>query len=94
MTTSTNSKRKNSPSLKKSEPHCILIWHDAHDDTGDTWVEVKDIDQSPCVMTSIGFLLPNAKPGHVSVAQTRSGAHFNNIIHVLDAMVIELITID
>lgn len=46
-----------------------VTWHDAHTDT-ETWTPISDIDADPCVVRTVGFLLPNAKVDHVVVAQS------------------------
>ena len=48
-----------------------VIWHDAHADTT-SWIDMSDIDSDPCVVTSIGILLPNAKPDHIVLAQSQN----------------------
>ena len=45
-----------------------MVWHDAHALT--SWVDFDDIDLEPCVVETIGWLLPEAKKGHVVVAQS------------------------
>lgn len=47
----------------------LVIWHDAHAVT-DEWCDLSDIDSEPCVVETVGFLLDNAKHGHVVVAQS------------------------
>jgi len=46
----------------------MVVWHDAHALT--SWVDFDEIDADPCVVETIGWLLPNAKKGHVVVAQS------------------------
>jgi len=46
----------------------MVVWHDAHAEL--SWVAFDDIDPEPCVVETIGWLLPNAKKGHVVVAQS------------------------
>ena len=46
----------------------MVVWHDAHALT--SWVDFDDIDLEPCVVETIGWLLPEAKKGHVVVAQS------------------------
>ncbi len=36
----------------------------------DTWSSVDDIDDAPCVVRSVGMLLPHTKPGHLVLAQS------------------------
>ena len=47
----------------------LVIWHDAHS-IADGWCEVADIDDEPCVVETLGWLLSDKKSGHVVVAQS------------------------
>lgn len=58
---------------------CIVTWHDAHAEN--EWMELGDIDQDPYVVKTAGWLLPDAKPDHVVIAQ--SIAHDGSIDSVL-----------
>lgn len=46
----------------------MVVWHDAHALT--SWVDFDEIDPEPCVVETIGWLLPEAKKGHVVLAQS------------------------
>lgn len=47
----------------------LVVWHDAHSNvTG--WEEIDEIDNEPCVVETVGWLIPDAKRGHVVVAQS------------------------
>ena len=46
-----------------------IIWHDAHADTT-SWIEFDDIGNDPCVVISVGQLLPSAKKDHVVICQS------------------------
>jgi hypothetical protein len=46
-----------------------IVWHDAHALT-DSWIELDDLDDEPCVVVSVGVLLPSVKKGHVVVSQS------------------------
>lgn len=46
-----------------------IIWHDAHADTT-SWIELDDLDHDPCVVVSVGQLLPSAKKDHVVICQS------------------------
>ena len=39
-------------------------WHDAHT-VASEWMDLAEIESDPCLCVSVGFLVPNAKPGHV-----------------------------
>jgi hypothetical protein len=46
-----------------------VIWHDAHS-VGAGWQPIDDIDDEPCVVESVGFLLPESKAGHIVISQS------------------------
>jgi len=48
-----------------------VVWHDAFAIT-DTWMDTEDIDDLPCEVTSIGYLIPDKKPNHVVLAQSHN----------------------
>lgn len=48
-----------------------VIWHDAHADVT-SWIELDDLDADPCVVVSVGLLLPEAKDHHVVIAQSHN----------------------
>jgi riboflavin synthase len=47
----------------------LVVWHDAHTES-DGWCELSDIDDQPCVVHTVGLLLPGVKTDHVVVAQS------------------------
>lgn len=47
----------------------IVTWHDAHTEAP-TWISLDEIDDEPYVVTTCGYLLPDAKPHHVCIAQS------------------------
>lgn len=50
----------------------LVVWHDAHT-VADGWCELGDLDDEPCVVETLGFLLADRKAGHVVVAQSITG---------------------
>ena len=46
----------------------LVVWHDAHS-IGDTWMPLP-VDVEPCIVSSIGYLIPDAKPDYVVIAQS------------------------
>lgn len=70
-----------------------IWWRDAHAAT-DTWTAVDDIGDEPCVVTSVGFLLRDVKPGHVVLAQSMiDDDEYGDVDHVLavpSAMVVRI----
>lgn len=53
----------------KTDQLVRITWIDAHAVT-DGWTGVDELDDEPCVVTSVGLLLPETKPGHVVLAQS------------------------
>ena len=49
----------------------IIDWHDAHA-YSEHWTTLEEIDEEPCLVRTAGWLLPDAKPGHVVIAQSYS----------------------
>lgn len=47
----------------------IITWLDAHA-ASDGWMAASEMDKEPCRVTTLGYLIPDAKDGHVTVAQT------------------------
>lgn len=48
-----------------------VVWHDAFADTN-SWIDPEGIDDEPCVTESVGFLLADAKKGHIAIAQSKN----------------------
>lgn len=46
-----------------------VTWLDAHAVTTG-WEPIEELDPDPCVVESVGFLLPDVKAGHVTLAQS------------------------
>lgn len=46
----------------------VVTWHDAHSEPD--WTTLDDIDAEPYVVVTCGWLIPDAKPAHVVVAQS------------------------
>jgi hypothetical protein len=46
-----------------------IVWHDAHSNT-ETWTALSDLDDEPCVVHTVGFLLAAQKTDHIVVAQS------------------------
>lgn len=56
-------------------------WHDAHAAT-DGWTSLDEIDDAPCLVASVGYLLKGAKAGHIVLAQSLIADH-DCVDHVL-----------
>ena len=66
----------------------VVVWRDAHE-VYPGWGDPSEIDKDPCEVRTSGWLIPDAKPGHLVVAQSvdRSG-HVDNGIAIPEAMVV------
>ena len=49
----------------------VVCWRDAHAVT-DAWTSFDDLDQDDALIFTAGFLVPDAKPGHVVIVQSVS----------------------
>ncbi|MGA1111057.1 MAG: hypothetical protein ACO3VO_05625 [Ilumatobacteraceae bacterium] len=47
----------------------LVVWRDAHAVT-DTWTHIDELDVDDCVVVSVGIVLPDAKQGHLVLAQS------------------------
>lgn len=48
----------------------LVVWHDAHSEETAGWLDPSEIDRAPCVVQTVGWLLTDAKPEHIVVAQS------------------------
>lgn len=64
----------------------LIVWHDAHS-VASTWIDVGDIDSEPAVVESVGFLLADAKPKHIVLAQSLTDNDGDHILAVPVEMV-------
>jgi len=67
-------------------------WHDAHSD--ESWIDVSEIDAEPYPVRSAGWLIADAKPGHVTLAQScgPDGA-LDGVIYIPTGMVTRLVAL-
>jgi len=67
-------------------------WHDAHSERG--WIDRSDIDADPYVVRSAGWLIPDAKPGHVTLAQSsgHDGA-LDGVVYIPVGMVVRTVAL-
>lgn len=65
-----------------------IVWHDAHS-VSETWATKQDIDAGPCIVSSVGWLIPGAKDEHVVIAQSRilEQDHFDHILAIPVGMI-------
>lgn len=53
----------------KHYPLVSVKWTDAHAVT-ETWTQIDDLDDESCLVLSVGYLLPESKPGHIVLIQS------------------------
>lgn len=67
----------------------LVTWHDAHSEG--SWSRLSDLDAEPYVVQTVGFLLPDAKPDHVVIAQSiGSDESMDSIIQIPAGMVVSV----
>ena len=70
----------------------LVVWHDAFADTS-SWMEVADIDDEPCVVNSVGFLIPDAKQGHVVIAMSNNSHDYIDSVLAIPVGMVQQITL-
>jgi hypothetical protein len=65
----------------------MVKWHDAHADFQGSWIHESDINPEPLEVTSIGIVLEEVKPGHVTLTQSYIEGICDNILHIPESMV-------
>jgi len=72
----------------------LLVWHDAHAVNEGDWMEADEIGDDPCIVETVGWLLPEKKKDHVVVAQsvTDDGA-LDGVLAVPVGMVKKLVVL-
>lgn len=70
-------------------PIVRLTWLDAFAETS-SWMDIDEIDDEPCQVVSVGFLLADAKKDHVVIAQSiNDNDSIDSVLCVPVAMVIK-----
>jgi len=46
----------------------LVVWNDAHAEH--TWTSLEELGSEPYVVETVGWLIPDAKPDHVVIAQS------------------------
>lgn len=69
----------------------LIIWKDAHAD-GNGWTSLSEVDDSPCLVRSVGFLVPKRKKNHLTLAQSliHNDTIADHIIHIPEEMVVSV----
>jgi len=65
-----------------------IIWHDAHS-VCETWTTKGEIDVSPCIVSSVGWVLESVKADHVVIAQSRilDDDHYDHVLAIPTGMI-------
>jgi len=80
-------KKKNESASKY--PIVRISWHDAFA-LNSSWMVISDIDDEPCLVESVGFLLADAKKGHVVISQSwNSEEGIDSVLAIPVAMVVK-----
>ena len=70
-------------------PIVRVTWHDAYAESA-SWIDLDQIDDQPCSVVSVGFLLPDAKPNHVCLAQSmNTNEQIDSVLCIPVAMVVK-----
>ena len=67
----------------------LVTWHDAHSGA-ESWIDIKDLDQGPAVVQSVGFVLPileGGKPDHVTLYQSFNEESIDHVLHIPVGMI-------
>jgi hypothetical protein len=72
----------------------IVTWRDAHAVT-EGWTHLEDLDKQECIVTSVGIVLHDVKPGYVVLAQSMiDGEHtVDGVLAIPVGMVISAVDI-
>jgi len=70
----------------------IVTWHDAHSET--SWTTLDELDDEPYEVVTCGWLIADAKPAHVVIAQSvGSDGALDGIICVPAGMVVGVVVV-
>jgi hypothetical protein len=75
----------------------VVQWHDAHTEF-DTWTPIEHINDDPCLVHTVGLLLPDVKKGHIVVAQSfylndEGGREIDGVLSIPVGMVQSLVVL-
>lgn len=73
----------------------LVTWADAHAVEADGWLDPANLDNGPCVVRTVGWLIPDAKAGHVTVALSEDeNGMVRDVFHIGVAMVLDMVALD
>lgn len=68
-----------------------VVWDDAHTEpsNANTWFLAADITDEPYRVHTVGHLIPDAKEGHITIAQSVSytDALLDSVLHIPKGMI-------
>ena len=64
----------------------LVEWVDAHADAHG-WTDPSDLDTQPRVITTVGIVLRNVKPNHLTIAQSVDGELVDSVISIPTACI-------
>lgn len=69
----------------------VIMWRDAHADGG-SWIDVSAINDQPYIVESVGFMLEEIKPGHVSICQSLGDDDgiIDHVLHIPTQMIVDI----
>lgn len=71
----------------------LVTWADAHAVEG--WLDPANLDNGPCIVRSVGWLIADAKAGHVTLALSEDeNGLVREVFHIGVAMVLDMIALD
>lgn len=78
--------------MKNELTYIYVTWIDAHSG-GETWTNIRDLDQDPVLVRTAGFLLSQSdggKEGHITIFQSITpNDDVDHVLHIPTAMVKE-----
>lgn len=78
----------------KRAPIVIVAWDDAHAEGNGSWTTISSIDDKPYRVVSIGWLLEDAKPDHVTLVQSLGcDDSIDAVIHIPLGMIVSQRTV-
>lgn len=78
-------------------PWVVIRWTDAQGDAYG-WTPINELDDTPCVVTTVGQLLEGARQNHYTVALSTYGGdgevrHVDSLVHIPAGMVHSMTTL-
>ena len=72
---------------------CYVIWIDAFADAHG-WCSLDQLEMVPRVISTVGWLLADQVPDHVSVAQSHDGDSVDSVLHIPRSAVRDIVQLE